>query len=64
MLADIDGDGFLEIIVGKEWYDLNVYRHDGTLYPGYPIAEVAEGIAVGDIYRDGNLEMVFSGRMM
>jgi hypothetical protein len=58
VLADIDGDGRLEIIIGKETTELNVYRYDGTLFPGYPLVQSARGIAVGDIDLDGDLEMV------
>ena len=59
ILADVDNDGYLEIIIGKETSELNIYRDDGTLFPGYPIAQKARGIAAGDINRDGRLDMVF-----
>jgi|GEM_PF-1433222 hypothetical protein len=60
VLADIDSDGHLEIIIGKETTELNVYRSDGSLFPGYPLLQSARGIAIGDLYRNQNLGMVFS----
>jgi hypothetical protein len=58
VLVDIEDDGYLDIAIGKETTRLYVYRYDGTLFPGYPLIQSARGIAVGDIYRDGKLEMI------
>jgi hypothetical protein len=60
VLLDIDGDGYLEIIIGKEKTELNVYRHDGSLFPGYPIPEGVRGFAVGDLDKNQSMDMVFS----
>jgi hypothetical protein len=62
VLMDIEGDGYLEIAIGKETTRLNIYRYDGTLFPGYPLFQSARGIAVGDINRDGKLEMITESR--
>jgi hypothetical protein len=59
-LADIDGDGFLEILFGDEAGRLHGYNHDGTLAAGFPIqltGEVRSTPAVWDLDRDGLLEM-------
>jgi len=73
-IADIDNDGFLEIILlidnpgGDEWRDckLYVWNGDGTNVSGFPITfESPEqsicgtSTAIGDINNDGNLEIVF-----
>jgi hypothetical protein len=57
VLADIEGDGYLEIIFG--WLDpyLRILRYDGTMMPGYPIAQRASDIAFGDINRDGSCDI-------
>ncbi|MCD4723590.1 MAG: VCBS repeat-containing protein, partial [Bacteroidales bacterium] len=39
VLFDIDGDGFLEIILGQKIYPdghVIVFNRDGTIYPGWP----------------------------
>jgi len=63
-IGDIDNDGNLEIVFGlhteKQMY---IYRNNGTLYPGWPIAlESSIGIrsspVLGDIDNDGDLEIV------
>jgi hypothetical protein len=63
VLADVDNDGYLEIIIGKLNKELNIYRHDGSLFPGYPIAYATQDISVADIYRDGRLEIFFDRNM-
>ena len=60
VLVDIDGDGYLEIIVGWDDASVKVLRSDGTLYPGYPVGYIAYGISVGDVYRDGKVEFFYS----
>ena len=59
--VDIDGDGRLEIFVGG--YDRNVYGFDanGNMLPGWPQtvgAPIVGSVAVGDIDRDGTMEIV------
>ncbi len=59
-LADIDGDGFLEILFGDEAGRLHGYNHDATLAAGFPIqltGEVRGTPAVWDLDRDGKLEL-------
>ena len=64
VLADLNGDNVLEIIVNKRIYPLGevwVYKGDATTYPGWPkpISHVpASSSAVGDINGDGSPEIV------
>ncbi|MBU1706577.1 T9SS type A sorting domain-containing protein [bacterium] len=67
-IADLDGDGYREIIVrckshGSEINGIYVWDYTGDLVPGFP-AEVITGhpdgaCAVGDIDGDGDLEIAF-----
>lgn len=66
VVADLDGDGYKEIIVGYN-SRLYVFRHDGSMNPAWawPV-EFFEGLtahgatpAVGDLDGDGDLEVVF-----
>ena len=59
--VDIDGDGRLEIFIGG--YDRNVYGFDanGNMLPGWPQtvgAPIVGSVAVGDMDRDGTMEIV------
>ncbi len=64
VLADLDNDNKLEIIVNKRIYPLGevwVYKGDGTVYPGWPksMGHVpASSAAVGDIDNDNIMEIV------
>jgi hypothetical protein len=66
-LADLDGDGAAEIIIGTDAHsDYNggsvwVLRGDNTLFPGWPVYTtqiVQSSPAVGDIDGDAQLEIV------
>jgi hypothetical protein len=64
VLADLNGDGAMEIIVNKRLYPVGevwVYKGNGTVYPGWPkaIGHVpASSAAVGDLTGDGIPEIV------
>jgi len=63
VLFDIDGDGFLEIILGQKIYPnghVIVFNRDGTIYPGWPQPMDYLGVAtptVGDVDNDGEIEI-------
>jgi len=61
VVADLDGDGDLEIIAGA--FDMRVYawHHDGTLVDGWPrfvYDTVWSSPSVGDLDNDGRMEVV------
>lgn len=62
LLADLDNDGFLEIIVGGEDWKLHAWHKDGSVVLGWPVTiQNSQGIstpAVGDINSDGKPEIV------
>ncbi len=64
VLADIDGDGAMEIIVAIRDYPegfIYIFRGDGTLYPEWPKRldyVPGSAVAVGDITGDGSPEIV------
>lgn len=68
-LVDLDGDGRLEIIAqegdpGSRGRRLWIWRHDGTVFPGWPRNIAADGMssrcspAVADVDGDGTWEIV------
>ena len=60
-VADLDGDGWPEVVVGSLSANVFVFKHDGTLMPGWPHAThfmVYSTPALGDIDGDGELEIV------
>ncbi len=63
-VADLDGNGDSEIVFTDEANRINVYRHDGTPYPGWPLATgtpLAPGpVAIGDLNGDG-VPTIFAG---
>jgi len=60
-LADIDGDGDLEIIVGSDSWYVYAWNYDGTAVPNWPQLSadyVMSSPVVGDINGDGDPEIV------
>ncbi len=69
--ADIDGNGDLEIVVGRAssggTLQVSVYEHDGSVRPGWPARRVGEpgfgagmyneNLAIGDLDDDGQSEI-------
>ncbi|MBI5838038.1 MAG: VCBS repeat-containing protein [Candidatus Eisenbacteria bacterium] len=61
-LADLDGDGRLDIILGGSDARMHAIRHDGTECRGWPLvagAPVTGSAAVADLDLDGHYEVVF-----
>ncbi len=68
-VADLDGDGSLEIITVSRGADANVYafHHDGRLVSGFPVPIEPHGggdhfPVVGDVDGDGKPEIIVVGR--
>ena len=64
IVADINGDGMNDIVIGDELGFLTAISGDGTVLPGFPIllgAEVKGTPALCDCDADGKTEIVFSG---
>jgi hypothetical protein len=67
-LADLNGDGRLEIITTSESGEVNVWYPDGSNYAGWPqsshpmasnfLPGFFSGVAVGDLFGDGGKELV------
>ena len=61
-LADVDGDGAMEIILGDDGGFLHVFKMDGSELPPFPklVGEAIQGsIAIADLNHDGVLDLVF-----
>jgi hypothetical protein len=62
LIADIDGDGHKELIVGSANEPIMAWEADGSLTPGFPLLVIAPDIectpAVADLDRDGDLEIM------
>lgn len=67
VLVDLDLDGFLEIVVTSLDGNVHVFRHDGTIHPGFPVpvyfegrlAKIVSSPAVEDVNGDGIPDLVF-----
>jgi hypothetical protein len=63
-VADLDGDGSLEILIGGEDRRLHAFHHDGVPVSGFPIeigAEARGTPAVWDLDGDGVVEIALAG---
>ncbi len=66
-LADLDGDGRLEVVRPSTANQLHVWRYDGTPFPGWPKTMTGMGqyaAAVADVDRDGQYEIAVATRGM
>ncbi len=64
-LADLDGDGDLEIVIGGQDQQLYAWHHDGTPVDGFPVtlmneigARIVSSPATGDLDGDGADDVV------
>lgn len=61
-IADIDGDGDMEILVANESRKICAWHHDGTIVSGWPAvlfnSQNGTGVSIGDIDGDGDMEIV------
>ncbi|MBI5183253.1 MAG: VCBS repeat-containing protein, partial [Nitrospinae bacterium] len=60
-IYDIDGDGYMEIVVGSTDSKVYAWNHDGRLVSGWPQTTdgpVYSSPALGDINGDGDLEII------
>lgn len=66
-IADIDGDGYMELAVQTEEGTVHVYNHDGTIASGWPRSDTGYSSsyddvhitpALGDINNDGNIDVI------
>ncbi len=62
LIADIDGDGDKELIVGSANEPIMAWEADGSLTPGFPLLALAADVdctpALADLDRDGDIEIM------
>ncbi len=62
VVADIDGNGDMEIVTAHSGGWVGVYNHDGYFYPGWPKQPTPgselRSLAVDDVDRNGDLEVI------
>ena len=63
-VVDINGDGYMEIVVGTSEGFLYVLDHEGNVLPGWPIqmAAIESQALVADLNGDGEVE-IFAGEV-
>jgi WD40 repeat protein len=62
-IADMDMDGWNEIVVGTQGDSVYVFNEDGSSVAGWPVsllADISGSIAAGDVDGDGDFEIVVS----
>ncbi|KAJ4834760.1 Protein DEFTIVE IN EXINE FORMATION 1 [Turnera subulata] len=59
-VVDLDGDGYLDILVGTSFGLFYVLDHRGNIREGFPLemAEIQGGVIAADINDDGKIELV------
>jgi hypothetical protein len=64
VVADVDGDGELEIVTAHSGGCVSVYNHEGYFehgWPKQPTSHELRGLAVYDLEGDGTLEVIVTG---
>ena len=65
VVADLDGDGDLEIVTAHSGGYVSVYDHNGYFAPGWPQQPSGglelRGLSVSDLEGDGQLEVIVTG---